>query len=83
MVHWLPFCPWTLCGFGFLVSFHFFSVLSFLHFHGFSCPLPIVCVPLPTKRRQVRRLGTQLLDKKGWRDLYLIPLRVIGVPRGQ
>ena len=57
--------------------------LPFLHFHGFSYPLPIVCVPLPTKRRQVRRLGTQLLDKKGWRDLHLMPLRVIGVPRGQ
>ena len=47
--------------------------LPFLHFHGFSHPLPIVCVPLPLKRRQVRRLGTQLLDKKGWRDSRSVP----------
>ena len=32
VVYWLPFCPWTFCGFGFLVSFHFFTVLSVLAF---------------------------------------------------
>ena len=36
-----------------------------------------VFVPLPTKQRQVRRLGTQLLDIKSWRD-SLMPLRAVG-----
>ena len=75
--------PGLCVDLAFLSLSTFSPCFSFLHFHGFSYPLPIVCVPLPTERGQFRRLGTQLLDKEGWRDLYLIPLRVIGVPRGQ